>query len=89
MIPDSPAARSPDTALRDLLRRLERNTVGSKPARPSAPPTARQEPSQGPATASPVRVGDWELTEDPDTGDLIATHAHTGATRIVARKAGF
>lgn len=85
MIPDSPAARSSDTAMRDLLRRLERSVIGSHPARPSAPPPPALTLA---APATTVQIGNWALTQDPATGDLIATHTETGTSTTVARRDG-
>jgi hypothetical protein len=84
VITDSPAGRNPATALRDLLRSLDREATAAHPARPSAPPAlllARAAPA-------PVTVGDWVLSQDPDTGDLVATHGITGATATVALNGG-
>lgn len=88
MMQDSPLARSPATAMRDLLRQLERQQV-KPPARPTEPPPA------GPAFAAlrstetaepaPLVVGAWTLTEDPISGDLVATNAD-GTTRTIATK---
>lgn len=64
------------------------------------PPPYTQDPPEGLATpqfsslstqdttepAGPVvQVGSWQLSEDLDTGDLVATHAD-GTTRVVATK---
>lgn len=38
-----------------------------------------------PDTGPTVQVGAWLLSEDPSTGDLVATHAD-GTTRVVATK---
>lgn len=85
---DSPLARSPATAMRDLLRSLERQTI-KPPARPTHPPAtvaALTAPSAT-ETAAPavVQVGAWTLAEDPDSGDLVATNAD-GTTRTLATK---
>lgn len=95
MIKDSTTARATSTAMRDLLRYLERRTI-IPPARPTAPPLAPLGAASagaelgGPArplTAepAPVRVGDWTLTQDPLSGDLVATHVD-GTTTTVATK---
>lgn len=52
MLPESVAARSPDVALRELLRMLEREATYFPPARPTAPPAALMAaPVYGPAGA--------------------------------------
>jgi hypothetical protein len=86
VIKDGPTARSTATAMRDLLRYLERQSV-TPPARPTAPPPA---PLAAPArslAAEPVlvRVGDWTLTQDSLSGDLVAEHAD-GTRRTIAVK---
>lgn len=74
--------RATDTALRDLLRRLERDANAYSPARPSAPPPAMLAAAPAPQV---VQVGDWTLSQDPDSGDLVATH-NDGTTRTVASR---
>lgn len=32
----------------------------------------------------PIIFGGWELSEDPDTGDLLATSLATGNTEVIA-----
>lgn len=91
MIKDSPASRSPETSMRDLLRRLERETVRSRPMRPSPPlgtaaPRALAATQQEPSTTA--TVGDWVLAQDEETGDLVATNTDTGTTATVARRGG-
>lgn len=89
MITDGPSGRNPATALRDLLRFLDRDANASHPARPSEPPVmalARFAPTLAPALT--VAIGDWVLSQDPDTGDLIATHATTGTVTTVAVTGG-
>lgn len=88
MIGDSTTGRGTATAMRDLLRGLDRSVNGSHPARPNHPPAggfslARAISAPVPAV---VTIGAWTLSEDPDSGDLIATHSQTGATTTVARK---
>ncbi len=88
-IKDAPYSRSPNTAMRDLLRQIDRSANTSKVARPTAPP-----PGGGallafaaapPPEPSTVAVGDWLLTQDPATGDLLAVHSD-GTTRTIATK---
>lgn len=86
---DSPLARSPATAMRDLLRQLERQKI-RPPARPTQPPPAAMATfaalrSTETAESAPVVVGAWTLTEDPVSGDLVATNAD-GTTRTIATK---
>lgn len=86
-IKDPPAGRLPETSMRDLLRRLERESNANHPARPSAPPP--EPPSIYANTAAPntpqqalrstetneqrsLVVGGWVLREDPLSGDLTA-----------------
>lgn len=87
---DSPLARSPATAMRDLLRQLERQKI-KPPARPTQLPAA---PAAAPfpalmstETAEPasVAVGAWTLAEDPVSGDLVATN-EDGTTRTIASR---
>jgi hypothetical protein len=86
---DSPLARSPATAMRDLLRQLERQKI-RPPARPTQlPPSgfarlAALTSTESVETASVV-VGAWTLTEDPVSGDLVATN-EDGTTRTIATK---
>jgi hypothetical protein len=59
--------RSRDTAMRDLLRRLDRASTYVPPARPTELP----EPlllAMTAAPADPVAVGRWVPHTDPDTG---------------------
>jgi hypothetical protein len=87
MIKDGPSSRCPETAMRDLLRYYERSIFASKPARPNNPPSAFARQSS--ATHEPEftgRIGDWELSQDPETGDLIATNSLDGSIAVVARK---
>lgn len=90
MIKDSTTARSPATAMRDLLRFIERQTI-KPPARPNNPPppllAARSEPPAGPQSdeQAVVSIGAWVLSEDALSGDLVATHAD-GTTRTVATR---
>ena len=91
MIKDSPSSRSPDTAMRDLLRRLERLTI-SPPARPNNPPPpaapmALSTGLAGPhmAEQAPVAIGQWVLVEDSLSGDLVARHAD-GTVRTLASR---
>lgn len=93
MIKDSTTARSPATAMRDLLRFLERQTI-TPPARPNnppallaAPPAARSAPPAGLQSneQAAIRIGAWVLAEDALSGDLVATHAD-GTTRTVATR---
>lgn len=86
MIKDAPSGRNPETAMRDLLRRLERANTASKPARPTQPPTTVLAARS--AAPSELLVGDWVLSQHPDTGDLIATNALTGTSATVAYKGG-
>lgn len=90
MIGDSTAAGSSGTALRDLLRHLDRNATGSHPARPTTPPPSgfARMALAAPVEQTALSVGDWTFTQDPDTGDLIVTNSETGAATTVARKAG-
>lgn len=73
-------ARSTDTAMRDLLRHLERQTV-TPPMRPRPWP---EEPAEA-ISGSGIRIGAWVLTEEPETGDLVATN-DDGTQRTVATK---
>lgn len=82
MIKDGPAARNPDTAMRDYLRYLERRALRYSPARPAAPPPMGLMAAI--ESAPVVRVGDWVLAQN-DTGDLIATH-DDGTTRVIASR---
>jgi hypothetical protein len=86
---DSPLARSPATAMRDLLRQLERQKT-RPPARPTQLPPAAMATfvaltSTETAETAPVVVGAWTLAEDPVSGDLVATNAD-GTTRTIATK---
>lgn len=79
---DGTAGRSDATAMRDLLRRLERDANAARPARPTALPAMLTAQATAPRTS----VGpNWTLAEDPDTGDLIASHTD-GTTVVLARK---
>lgn len=93
MIKDGPASRSPQTAMRDLLRRLEREATRSRPMRPNPPmggamALAALPSADTTAAATTVAVGDWLLSQDDDTGDLIATNTQTGSSTTVARRGG-
>lgn len=79
---DAPSSRSEGTAMRDLLRRLERQANRYSPARPTEPPAMFTLMAPAPATVS---VGGWLLHEDPDTGDLMATDPD-GATHTLLTK---
>lgn len=86
---DSPLARSPATAMRDLLRQLERQSI-KPPARPTHAPSVAMASfaalaSTETADTAPVVVGAWTLSEDPVSGDLVATNAD-GTTRTIATK---
>lgn len=87
---DSPLARSPATAMRDLLRQLERQKI-KPPARPTRPPALAATVSRAALTSTetaetaPVVVGAWTLAEDAVTGDLVATH-QDGTIRTIATK---
>jgi hypothetical protein len=86
---DSPLARSPATAMRDLLRQLERQKI-RPPARPTHLPPAgfatfAALSSTETDEPAPVVVGAWTLTEDPVSGDLVATN-QDGTTRTIATK---
>jgi hypothetical protein len=85
---DSPLARSPATAMRDLLRQLERQKI-RPPARPTQLPagvsTFAALTSTESAETTSVVVGAWTLTEDAASGDLVATNAD-GTTRTIATK---
>lgn len=83
------AGRSTDTALRDLLRRLDRQINASHPVRPSATSETTTLSTFTTDTAldgTTVTVGDWVLSQDAETGDLVATDSTTGAATVVARK---
>ncbi len=90
MIKDAPSSRDPQTAMRDLLRSFDRELHKSTPTRPTKPPPPK--PPAGAllrvATTTPVsrtvRIGGWLLSEDPATGDLIATHDN-GTTGTLLR----
>ena len=87
MIKDSPTARNPATSMRDLLRQLERQKI-KPPARPNPPTTlATFSALSSPETDEPaaVAVGSWVLSEDPDSGDLVATNAD-GVTKTLATR---
>lgn len=79
---DLPISRSPNTAMRDLLRQLDRQTIRPpmRP-RPYTPPPTPTEPIEPAET----RIGAWQLLEDPDSGDLIALH-DDGTQRTLATK---
>jgi hypothetical protein len=79
---DSPHGRSQATAMRDLLRQLDREINASRPARPTAPPSFAL--AAAPASME-VRIGSWTLTEDGATGDLLAVDSN-GATYVLAQK---
>lgn len=76
-------ARSPETAMRDLLRRLDRAANSYAPARPTAPPGLLMMAAQ--PTPVEVMVGQWRLHQDPETGDLMATDPD-GSVHILIRK---
>lgn len=82
--------RSPATAMRDLLRRIDRAANKYSPARPTAPPAApfmlAAAPAPAPAPAAVV-VGQWRLHQDPETGDLMATDPD-GIVHVLLRKGG-
>lgn len=89
MIGDSINGRSQNDQMRFLLRDLSRVNTGYHVARPNNPPPdpmAFRAEVRSPA-ADAVQIGDWTLTQDPDSGDLIATNAD-GTTATVARKGG-
>lgn len=65
--------RSQATAMRDLLRRLDRDANRYAPARPTAPPASPLMLAAATPQPSVVAVGDWLLHQDPETGDLMAT----------------
>lgn len=79
MIKDAPSGRSPETAMRDLLRQIERQATGYTPYRPAGP-TVMAALSVPPPPE--VRIGNWVLTQN-DTGDLVAVN-DDGTTRVVA-----
>lgn len=79
---DAPHGRSQATAMRDLLRQIDRELNASRPARPTAPPSFALAARTAPAE---VRIGSWTLTEDSTTGALIAVDDN-GATHVLAQK---
>jgi hypothetical protein len=82
------AGRHPARQMVFLLRELGRTNNAYRVARPTALPTG------APAALAPtdndttVRIGDWTLHQDADTGDLVATNSTDGTTAIVARRGG-
>jgi hypothetical protein len=84
------SGRNPDRQMAFLLRELARTNNAYRVARPTAPPpTGLTQPTTLPVHSGTgnVRVGDWTLSQDPETGDLIATNTD-GTTATVARKGG-
>lgn len=89
MIGYSPSSRNPDTAMRELLRQLDRRT-NYIPARPNITAATTAAAAAPPVQASPVigptnvvlRIGGWVLSENAD-GELVATH-DSGTVRVLA-----
>lgn len=91
-IKDAPSGRVPDTAMRDYLRRLEREANANYPARPTVqppPPPTTGNPDPPAASLSDetggVSVGRWRLRDDPLSGDLVAIDPDGTTHILIAR----
>lgn len=83
MLKDSPSSRNPDTAMRDLLRQLERNATNYTPARPGTGSTAFAAMAMSAPAPAEVRIGDWVLTQNA-LGELVAVHDN-GTGHVLAK----
>lgn len=71
-VKNTPSGRLPETAMRDLLRNLERQADANHPARPGTEPPLAALTATTSAVQDYIRIGRWQITEDALSGDLVA-----------------